>query len=94
MASLPLKQVNCFIRIDLLAHTRQQYGDGLTLSMESDDLALGIRPYYDKDGLAGWFVYGYLDTFRHIALTLQTESQEHLQTLLFSADPILFSVPT
>ena len=94
VASLPLKQVNCFIRIDLLAHTRQQYGDGLTLSMESDDLALGIRPYYDKDGLAGWFVYGYLDTFRHIALTLQTASQEHLQTLLFSADPILFSVPT
>ena len=94
VASLPLKQVNCFIRIDLLEHTRQQYGDGLTLSMESDDLALGIRPYYDKDGLAGWFVYGYLDTFRHIALTLQTASQEHLQTLLFSADPILFSVPT
>ena len=94
VASLPLKQVNCFIRIDLLAHTRQQYGDVLTLSMESDDLALGIRPYYDKDGLAGWFVYGYLDTFRHIALTLQTASQEHLQTLLFSADPILFSVPT
>lgn len=94
VASLPLKQVNCFIRIDLLEHTRQQYGDGLTLSMESDDLALGIRPYYDKDGLAGWFVYGYLDTFRHIALTLQTASQEHLQTLLFSADPISFSVPT
>lgn len=94
VASLPLKQVNCFIRIDLLEHTRQQYGDSLILSVESDDLALGIRPYYDKDGLAGWFVYGNLDTFRHIALTLQTASQEHLQTLLFSADPILFSVPT
>lgn len=94
VASLPLKQVNCFIRIDLLEHTRQQYGDSLILSVESDDLALGIRPYYDKDGLAGWFVYGQLESFQHIALALETASGKHLQTLLFEADPIGFIVLT
>lgn len=94
VASLPLKQVNCFIRIDLLEHTRQQYGDQLTLSLKIDTAMLGIRPYYDKDGLAGWFVYGQLESSQHIALALETASGKHLQTLLFEADPIGFFVPT
>ena len=94
VADLPWEQVTCFIRIDLLEHTRQQYIDQLILSLENDTATLGIRPYYDKNGLAGWFVYGQLKSSQYIALALETASGKHLQTLLFEADPIGFIVLT
>ena len=58
LGNIPQEQLNCFIRVSLLDHTREQYGDGLTLSLESNDSSLGIRAYYDENGLAGCAVRG------------------------------------
>lgn len=92
LAGLPSEKMNFFIRVSLLDHTRERYGDGLTLTAKPADPnhTVGIREYYDEEGLAGWFIYGRIYDVAEIPVTLTPLSQEHLQTETVSAEPLLY----
>ena len=92
LAGLPSEKMNFFIRVSLLDHTRERYGDGLTLTAKPADPnhTVGVREYYDEEGLAGWFIYGRIYDVAEIPVTLTPLSQEHLQTETVSAEPLLY----